>query len=147
MLTTILAAALFGSPTQVQAPGSQGPKHYLDGVYKLYWDDEIDGQCINSSKATNFTLRVDGSTLHGEFLDGLESGKKAKLVGRFDEPINGDRLLSFRQIEPQYVCSYQIAMGPETYTAQRNRGEAASFMGVWHDTNGRRGDFILLKYQ
>ena len=44
-----------------------------------------------------------------------------------------NQLLVFQQHEQGYTCSYQINLG--------------SGIGTWVDTQGRTGDFQLLKFQ
>lgn len=122
--------------------------HPLNGMYKLYWDDKIDGSLVfqDSSlippaagspvKSCDIRIKVQNGKVTGEFVGPIMGREhRAIIQGRIDggqDPIN---VMSFRQVEKDYICSYQIVFG------------MGSFEGVWHDTVGRSGDFRLLKYQ
>ena len=107
----------------------------LSGTWQLSWDDDVDSKMANHDKNCSIEFSdVDGE-LTGRFI-GLVAGteRDAVITGRFLGTGN-QRILSFRQIEPGYVCSYQAI------------DQGGEIRGVWHDTRGASGDFSLLKYQ
>jgi len=110
--------------------------HPLNGTYRLTWDDKIDGKIDANDRVCELRITVRGEEVFGEFIKGLPGkDRKALISGRLEGGNGIHNILSFRQIEEKYTCSYQMSFG------------GANFLGVWHDTNGDRGDFLLLKYQ
>lgn len=100
------------------------------------WDDKIDGKLDQNDRFCELQITIRGEEVFGEFLRGLPGkDRKALISGRLEGGSGTFNVLSFRQIEKDYTCNYQMSLG------------GAEFMGVWHDTKGSKGDFLLLKYQ
>lgn len=89
----------------------------------------------NMEKSCTVSIKVLDGDVVGSF--GLIAGqdRKASLVGRVEAGEQHLGVLNFRQREPGYTCSYQIGLG------------TGSFIGAWHDTKRRSGDFMLLRTQ
>ena len=109
----------------------------VGGSWQVIWDDLVDGDLKSASKNCDMVLRVDDRTVTGVMsrLPGDE-GRKAAIMGRIDPVAEGGRgLLTFQQVEGDYVCSYQVFFG------------MSGAIGQWMDNRGRSGDFALMKYQ
>lgn len=116
---------------------SQRETHWLNGTWKLIWDDHIDGELASEEKECYVRFEFNKGSLSGDMWR-LPGGQNrfATVEGKFDqEPQLQNGLLSFRQIEGDYVCSYQMSF---------TQGGA---VGEWRDTLGRSGDFKILKFQ
>lgn len=104
----------------------------LTGFFLLEWDDAVDGKVAVKNHQCVIKIEPRGDEAFGQFfsLPG-DPSRKATLVGRFDRGSNQQSVLSFRQIEGKYTCSYQMNVG------------AGPLTGVWNDSEGRGGDFRL----
>lgn len=108
----------------------------MNGQYRLTWDDKVDGRVEPNDKLARIKIHVVGEEVFGEFVGPIAGqNRKATIVGRVEGGADPTNLFTFRQREPGYTCSYQMTLG------------TGSFVGVWHDTKGRSGDFLLMKYQ
>lgn len=106
------------------------------GNWRLIWDDKVDGKLESEDKHCEIFFVIKGEKVSGNMTRMPGKDRRAAVVGTFDA-LGRDEigLLSFRQVEGPYVCSYHIFMN------------GAGAVGTWTDTHGRSGDFILLKYQ
>ena len=135
MLTCMFLGLVATSTLQFEDISSTRNGNPIDGEYRLQWDDAIDGQIDSVDKVCLVRIQVRGQRVTGEFIGPVAGeNRKAKIEGRV-EGSRGTSLFTFRQVERGYTCGYQMTLG------------TGSFLGVWHDTKGRSGDFILLKYQ
>ena len=101
-------------------------------MWSLSWDDSIDGKITGDSRRTLLQLSFDGNKVNGTFV-GLVMGEARQ--DRFGgELLGGDHghVLVLRQTEEEYVACYQAMLGHD-----------GAFIGVWHDSVGRSGDFRL----
>jgi hypothetical protein len=102
------------------------------GEYALMWDDTLDGKVSESDKVCRIRIKLNGAKVIGEFVGPIMGEyRKAKIEGRVAVAASPIGLFTFRQIESGYSCAYQMTVG------------TGAFIGVWHDTKGRRGDFLL----
>ena len=103
-----------------------------DKTWVLVWDDKVDDSLDVPSKSCRLHLDFGGKKVSGRF-DGLVLGvpRDAHFTGKL---VHSDKtsLLLLQQDEKDYTCVYEMqALGNE------------KFMGVWHDTLGRKGDVEL----
>ncbi len=101
-------------------------------TWRLEWDDRVDGVVQAEPKSCQLLLSFGDSKVEGMF-----SGPVFGLVRRahfIGDQFGGAqcRLLLLRQLEGDYVCSYQLQ-------SSRN----GVYVGVWHDNRGRSGDVRL----
>jgi len=109
----------------------------MTGVWRIEWDDSIDGKMNANPKSCDVKLEFEGRKISGAF-EGKVLGKDRD--AKFEGTILGTEkpLIRFVQREGDYSCSYQISWVPK---------EGSVPTGVWHDTNGSSGEFTFLKYQ
>ena len=107
----------------------------LTGKWVLTWDDKVDTELDDNVHTCRLSLHNINQQLTGEFI-GPVTGRirDAVIEGRIHEHSSGS-LLEFKQHEADYVCSYQIAW--------TNGAHLTQAIGVWHDTQGRSGNFNL----
>ena len=116
------------------------PAPSLFGKWQLEWDDQVGEQLIGDIKTCTIDFQCIDAEITGNF-DGPVAGRERNALLRghiFSQPTGN--LVQFQQHEPGYVCSYQI------YWSNTN-DDRSQVVGVWHDTQGRSGNFKLMKFQ
>jgi hypothetical protein len=104
----------------------------MQGDFLLTWDDKTDGSVEGSKKHCVVRLRVVGKEVFGEFTSDVEgTHRNALFLGHIDSGKEPMELLTLRQIEEGYTCSYQITCG------------YGAISGTWRDTRGGGGDVVL----
>jgi hypothetical protein len=139
-MTALIALALQStlSIQQAQVPDFS----FNTGTYRIYWDDEIDHE-LKGNKRCEIEVKLVNGKLSGKF-SGLQD-REARLTGTLNS-IKNATIVSFQQIEDNYICSYQVLFAPQPVTSDGLGDRAPVFMGVWQDTNRRSGDFAIVKY-
>lgn len=142
MIATIASALITLSTAQIE---SQRAPTIDSGTYRLIWDDEIDLN-LKSNKNCDIKISVSNSKLDGSFLR-LSNGRTAKLKGPIEYANNCSMVSFLQEEEGGYVCAYQILMRPQPTIHMLGQEAPPVYLGVWQDSLGRGGDFVLYKYQ
>lgn len=141
-MITLLATALAvigGTAT----PQAASVPTLVTGSYRLYWDDQVDNQLVNP-KSCELVIDVKCGRVVGT-MRGL-GDRLPVVLGNVDATAIGS-VVSFRQLEGDYVCSYQMILQPLPQTS-RGYGDARPvYPGIWSDSKLRHGDFALFKLQ
>ncbi len=122
--------------TTLAAPASPT----LSGHWQLRWDDEIGDTLVGEVKQCTVRLREIDGQLAGEFVGPVAGHQRNAILSGDVFRQAGGTLLSLRQRETGYACSYQVHW-------QATELDRALAVGVWHDSEGRNGNFSLLKLQ
>ena len=150
MTLALLSMALHQESNPIAFPSSlqrtttpQETSHPMDGTYKVYWDDTLDGVAPNTArtveppaKTFDVRLKIRGGEVTGEItVRSVAEAHVTSVVGQVITTGNGANLLAFRELGMDYARAFQITLG------------LGKFDGVWHDTKGGAGDFRILKHQ
>ena len=141
-LMSLLALALSPTLISLLAQTPNAPQ-LTDGTYRLLWDDELYG-VFTGNKSCEIVVSVARGKISGSF-KGLDDRQPA-LRGEMQREGQAT-LVTFRQIEDGYLCGYQMILQPQPTISNGLRESPPVYQGVWQDTKGRKGDFVLYRYQ
>jgi hypothetical protein len=118
--------AVSESPDSAKGPVSGS------AVWDMAWDDKVDDSLDVNSKSCRLRLKFAGTVVDGQF-DGPvpKQPRDARFIGKLIRS-EGTSLLILQQDERDYTCVYEM-----------QALEGGTFFGVWHDTQGRKGDVEL----
>ena len=116
------------------------PAFDVSGQWQLSWDDEIAGELTGELKQCDVMFRSIDGKLGGQFVGPVAGRERDAIIqGEVHETGSG-QLLIFTQREAGYLCSYQVFWSNTSV-------DRSAEVGVWHDSEGRSGNFNLMKYQ